>query len=127
MKLSRPEHVVTAKILYMLDVLSLNLNTWKPVYIHATRPTFYAVAKGVGYGKQGHRLQEFLYGLKVLWLQLTLGGPGHTRRSLKPEDLDFVVTKAVLEDTYSSRLQRLSCHIWMVQEESLKGWQKAFM
>jgi hypothetical protein len=121
MKLSRPERPVTAKILYLLDVLSLRLNTRKPVYIHATRPTFYAVAKGVGYGHQGHQLQEFLY---HIWLHLMNGGPC---RSLEPEDLDFVVTNAALEATYSARLSELSDHIWMVQEENLTGWSKTFL
>jgi hypothetical protein len=30
MKLSRPEHLVTAKMLHLLDILSLSLNTWNP-------------------------------------------------------------------------------------------------
>jgi hypothetical protein len=124
MKLSRPERPVTAKMLYLLDVLSLSVKTWKPVFIHATRPTFYAVAKGVGYGRQGHRLQEFLYNLKVIWVHLMNGGPC---KSLEPEDLDFVVTNAALEASYSARLSELSDHIWMVQEESLKGWSKTFL
>jgi hypothetical protein len=88
-------------MLYLLDVPSLSLKIWKPVFIHAARSTFYAVAKGVGYGRQGRRLQEFLYHLKVIWRQLMNGGPC---RSLESEDLDFVVTNAALEATYSARL-----------------------
>jgi hypothetical protein len=122
MKLSRPDDIVTAKLLYLLDVLSLDLKTWKPVYIHATRPTFYAVAKGVGHGRQGYRLKAFLYGFKVLWVHLK-----YTGWSLNPEDLDFITTEVVLNRAYSSRLQELSHHIWLVQEESLKGWYKSFV
>jgi hypothetical protein len=54
------------------------------------------VAKGVGYGRQGHRLQEFLYYLKVIWLQLM---KENSYKSLEPEDLDFIVTDDALEAT----------------------------
>jgi len=122
MKLSKPERVITAKLLYMLDVLSLSLTSWKPVFIHATRPTFYVVAKGVGYGRQGSRLSEILYGLKALWMQLTYGGVHGSGRTLDVDDLDFIVSKSGLERTFGNRLQQLGHHVWLVQEESLRGW-----
>lgn len=122
MKLSKPERVITAKLLYMLDVLSLSLGSWKPVFIHATRPTFYVVAKGVGYGRQGYRFHEFLHGLKNLWMQLTYGGAHDTGRELNDQDLDFIVSKTELERTFGNRLQQLGHHVWLVQEESLRGW-----
>jgi hypothetical protein len=122
MKLSTPERVVTATLLYMLDVLSLSLASWKPVFIHATRPTFYVVAKGVGHGRQGYRLFEFLCGLKALWMQLKYGGLKGTGRTLGVKDLDFIVTKSGLEQTFAGRLHQLGHHVWLVQEESLRGW-----
>lgn len=125
MKLSRPERVVTAQLLYMLDILSLSLASWKPVYMHATRPTFYVVAKGVGYGRQGSRLLQLLYGLKSLWMDLTYGGAYGTGRPLGPTDLDFIVSYSDLKDTFGERLQQLVQHIWLVQAESLKGWMQA--
>jgi hypothetical protein len=124
MKLSKPERLVTAKLLYLLDMLSLSLHSWKPVYMHATRSTFYVVAKGVGYGRQGFRLPRLLYGLKALWIDLTYGGVGGLRRPLNASDLDFIVTQSELK-TFGPRLQQLSQHIWMVQAESLRGWSEA--
>jgi hypothetical protein len=121
-KLSKPERVVTAQVLYMLDILSLSLASWKPVFIHATRPTFYAVAKGLGNGRHGHRLLAILYGLKTLWVELAYGGAEGKGRGLKFGDLDFIISQMELEKTYGSRLQELGGHVWLVQKESLKGW-----
>ena len=124
-KLSRPERVVTAKILFMLDVLSLSLSTWKPVYMHATRATFYAVAKGVGYGQQGNRWPQLLSGLKALWMDLTYGGPTGSGRALNAADLDFILNDVELQSKFGNRLQQLAQHIWLVQSESLRGWSQA--
>jgi hypothetical protein len=124
-KLSKPERVVTAKLLYMLDVLSLSLASWKPVSMHAIRPTFYAVAKGVGYGPQGYRLPQLLDGLQGLWMELMCGGPKEEGRPMNGEDLDFVVSDVDLRRTYENRLQQLGHHVWWVQTESLRGWYKA--
>jgi len=122
MKLAKPERPVTVKLLYMLDMLSLDLATWKPVCMHATRDTFYAVAKGFGHGRQGYRLQEWLYGLKALWVSLTYGGQKPGRVSTT--DLDFIVTEMELEP-FEHRRQQLSRHIWQVQASSLHGWKQA--
>lgn len=125
MKLSKPERVITAKILYMLDNLSLHLACWKPVCMHATRPTFYAVAKGVGYGKQGYRLPEWLHGLKILWASLTYGGSKGSGRAINSTDLDFIVQNEDLQITFGDRLQRLSEPLWLVQEQSYRRWVEA--
>jgi len=122
MKLAKPERPVTVKLLYMLDMLSLDLATWKPVCMHATRDTFYAVAKGFGYGRQGYRLQEWLDGLKELWVSLTYGR--QTSGRISATDLDFIATQMELE-TFELRLQQLSQHIWQVQASSLHGWKQA--
>lgn len=125
MKLSKPERVVTAKILYMLDKLSLSLACWKPVCMHATRATFYAVAKGVGYGRQGYRLPHLLYGLKMLWTSLTYGGVAGSGRQINSADFNFIVDDVELRITFGDRLQRLSEPIWLVQEKSFRGWVQA--
>jgi hypothetical protein len=121
-KLSKPERLVTRQLLYMLDVLSLSLACWKPVCLHATRPTFYAVAKGVGLGRQGHRASELLLQLKMLWMELTYGGTGSSGRKIANGDLDFIISDADLQRTYMSRFQQLARPIWMVQAMSLQGW-----
>lgn len=119
MKLAKPERPVTAKLLYMFDKLSLSVTTWKPVFMHATRDTFYMVAKGFGLGKQLHRLREWLAGLKELWLSLTYDG----LEKICPADLDFIATQMEL-DAFAYRLQQLSQHIWQVQLSSLSGWKQ---
>jgi len=105
MKLAKPENPVTTKLLYMFDKLSLNLATWKPVCMHATRDTFYVVAKGFGCGKQ--------------WYML-----GACPTGINAEDLDFIATQTELT-TFQERLLQLSQHIWQVQASSLRGWKVA--
>lgn len=122
MKLSKPERKLTAKIMYMFDMLSIHLASWKPVCMHATRDTFYIVAKGVGYGKQGYRLQEWLNRLKWLWVDMKFGPISVSKRHLNDADLDFIVTNFELNTIFRDRLQQLSAHIWQVQASSLKGW-----
>lgn len=124
LKLASPEKKVTAQIMYLLDKLSLEFKTWKPVCMHATRDTFYAVAKGVGLGAESFRFFEFLAGLKLLWASLTYGHGGRGR-VLMPRDLDFIVNDTDLRYRYGDRLDKLSRHIWDVQAASLKGWYAA--
>jgi len=121
MKLAKPEDPVTAKILYMFDMLSLELVTWKPVCMHATRNTFYMVAKGFGYGKQGHRLREWLDMLKALWVSLMYGG-ANSLRVFSAMDLNFIATQPELT-AFNYRLLQLSQHIWQAQASSLCGWK----
>jgi hypothetical protein len=123
MKLSKPERPVTAKLLYMFDMLSLQLASWKPVCMHATRDTFYVVARGFGCGQLAYRLREWTDGLKALWVSLTYGGV-HNLGTVSAGDLDFIVTKVGLR-AFEHRLQQLSRHIWEVQATSLHGWKQA--
>ena len=123
MKLAKPERPITAKLLYMFDMLSLDLATWKPVCMHATRDTFYMVAKGFGHGRQGYKLKEWLDRLKALWISLTYGGE-NSSGVLSPTDLDFIATQMELT-MFEGRLQQLSRHIWQVQASSLLGWKQA--
>ncbi|KZP17577.1 hypothetical protein FIBSPDRAFT_911933 [Athelia psychrophila] len=121
-KLSTPERVDTAKILYLLDILSLHLTCWKPVFMHATQPTFYAIAKGVGYGEYGYMFPNFLMGLQELWMDLTFGGAMGKGRKMEDGDLDFIIGKDALENGYKERLHQLAHPIWTVQAQSWKGW-----
>ncbi|KAJ8096314.1 hypothetical protein AAF712_013383 [Marasmius tenuissimus] len=126
MKLSMPDRKITAQILYMFDVLSGDLRTWKPVHIHATRSTFYAIARNFGCGGHAPRYNEIFERLRHLWEALVgadVLGNGRGRRLL-PSDLDFIVDDAGLKD-YSKRLKALSKHLWMVERESLAQWHEA--
>jgi hypothetical protein len=123
MKLAKPERLVTAKLLYMFDMLSLDLASWKPVCMHATRDTFYVVAKGFGYGKQGYRLRDWLDRLKVLWVSLTYDQVDNSE-GVSATDLDFIATEMELK-TFEYRHLQLSQHIWQVQASSLQGWRRA--
>lgn len=124
MKLAKPERKLTAKIMYMFDMLAIHLASWKPVCMHATRDTFYIVAKGMGYGKQGYRLQGWLNRLKLLWLDMKFGPISSSKRLLNDADLDFILSDLELETIFGERLQQLSAHIWQVQTSSLTGWRK---
>ncbi|EGN99288.1 hypothetical protein SERLA73DRAFT_73821 [Serpula lacrymans var. lacrymans S7.3] len=119
MKLSNPHRDSTAQLLYMLDVLSLNLILCKPQSMHANRGTFYAIAKGFGLGSQHERLDVFLKGLQELWVQITFGGEERTGRYMEHGDLDFIVTMECLAENYVDRLVELCRDVWAVQANVL--------
>lgn len=119
-KLTRPENSTTARILYMLDQISGSLMLVKPLSIHQKRGTFYAVAKGIGYASQGNTKRDrYLSALKEVWMALTVGGKGNRGRCLEDEDLDFIVTKEEMKNTYTARLRELAETVWFVQDEAL--------
>lgn len=125
-KLSRPDAVRTAKLLYMLDGLSgpNGLVTCKPRSMHANRGTFYAVARSVGHGRIP--ISAMLEGLQNLWQDLTYGGPDGRGRLLGEEDLDFIVTTENLvggpdiSNGYLDRLAELASDVWVGQADALK-------
>ena len=119
MKLSRPERLVSAQLIWMFDNLAADVRTWKPVCIHATRGTFYLIARGMGFGAKAEMYDQVLTGLRDLWENLTL-----TSRRLQESDLNFIVQKSVLQGSYAVRLRALSAHIWEVQEAAWKGWRQ---
>lgn len=119
MKLSRPERLVSAQLIWMFDNLAADVRTWKPVCIHATRGTFYVIARGMGYGAKAEMYDQVLTGLRELWENLAL-----SNRRLREDDLNFIVQKSVLQGTYAGRLRALSAHIWEVQEAAWKGWRQ---
>lgn len=124
MKLSKPERVVTSQLMYLFDVLSLSVQTWKPVCMHATQDTFYLVAKGFGLGAERYRLPQIMHRLMSLWVELVYGNKGVGRR-LQDGDLDFIVDAEVLKHQYAARHRKLSQHIWMVQAQSIQGLKQA--
>ncbi|KAF9461145.1 hypothetical protein BDZ94DRAFT_1196646 [Collybia nuda] len=124
MKLSKPERVVTAQLMYLFDIMSLSVQTWKPVCMHATQDTFYLVAKGFGLGAEGHKLPHTMLQLMALWLELMYGSLGRGRR-LQDGDLNFIVDAQVLKHQYAARHRSLSQHIWMVQAQSIQGLKQA--
>ncbi|RDB29835.1 hypothetical protein Hypma_013931 [Hypsizygus marmoreus] len=124
-KLSKPERVVTAKIMYMMWILAADVATWKPVCMHATRDTFYFIAKGVGLGRGKALWAQWLWELQALWVQLTWGGSQGKGRTLEEEDFDFVVSTQEMRKYFGERLGALSRPIWEVQKQSMEGWKKA--
>ncbi|KAJ6531589.1 hypothetical protein DFH09DRAFT_1408942 [Mycena vulgaris] len=121
-KLADAEQVNTAKLLHMLDILSASLETFKPRYMHATRGTFYAVAKGVGEGREAARLLALINAFKELWVDLTIGGADGAGRVLGEEDLDFIIgTVEVREAKNLDRLIDLVRMVWAVQARALVG------
>ncbi|KAJ7202800.1 hypothetical protein GGX14DRAFT_652885 [Mycena pura] len=127
LKQSKPERLVTAQLIYLLDALCADVRTWKPVCMHGTRATFYVVGKGFGLGGQAGaaRRQQILGGLMDLWVQLSYTGPARTGRRLLPTDLDFIADSQTIRGTYAPRLRALSEHIWTTQAECLQGWRNA--
>jgi hypothetical protein len=119
MKLSRPDAVHTAKVLYMLDAISDSLSTCKPLTMHRSRGTFYAIAKGVGLGTDAKRLPTFVEGFQKLWFELTFGGDEGCGRFLNETDLDFIASTDELIGNYLDRLIELGREVWIVQATCL--------
>ncbi|KAJ6466490.1 hypothetical protein C8R45DRAFT_910536 [Mycena sanguinolenta] len=125
LKQSKPERLITAQLMYLLDVLCADVRTWKPVTMHSTRPTFYIVGKGFRLGCQAMRWNQILDSLMNLWVQLSYAGHDGKGRRLFPTDLDFIVNDQTLKTAYAPRLHQLSEHIWITQSKSLQGWRSA--
>ncbi|KAJ7264945.1 hypothetical protein B0H12DRAFT_1230580 [Mycena haematopus] len=121
-KLVDADQINTAKLLHMFDILSVSLETFKPRSMHATRGTFYAIAKGVNEGRGAGRLPALLDAFKELWVDLTIGGADGAGRALNGEDLDFIVsTMDICKPKNLDRLVDLGCKVWEVQARALAG------
>ncbi|KAI0683732.1 hypothetical protein BC835DRAFT_1515545 [Cytidiella melzeri] len=121
-KLSRPERLITSQLMWMFDMFAHDVRTWKPVCIHATRGTFYLIARGMGYGELAQHAGMYdgvLLRFKELWDKMASSG-----RRLLEHDLDFIVQRATLEGSYARRLRQLSAHLWAVQEAAWKAWRQ---
>jgi hypothetical protein len=119
MKMFRPETPYTAKILYLLDILSQGLSTCKPRSMHANRGSFYAVAKGVGLGRASERFSDLLVSLKLLWVELTYGGDEGKGRFMTETDLDFIISTNEVAEVYLDRLMKVGRDIWAIQAKAL--------
>ena len=117
-KFNHLESVVTAQLVYMLDVLSKRVIAFKP-FLHATRGSFYAVATGVGLERK-----NYLKNLKTVWWNLTYDGPKGEGRYLKEEDLNFIVEFETLEESYLERLIELGRGAWRAQSKALRRTYK---
>lgn len=118
-KLSRPNRLITAQLMWLFDQLAMDVRTWKPVCIHATRDTFYLIARGMGFGKLAEIYEMVLERFKALWVDLACN-----ERRLREGDLNFIVGEDVLLGPYKRRFEELSAHIWEVQNAAWKGWRQ---
>ncbi|CAK5284378.1 unnamed protein product [Mycena citricolor] len=124
LKLSKPERLVSAQLMYLLDVLCARVWTWKPVCMHATRATFYVVGKGFGL-KGRWMLPRIVQELRRLWVELSYAGSGRHGRRLVATDLDFIIDESTIQTVYAARWRELSEHIWETQRLALEGWRQA--
>jgi hypothetical protein len=120
MKLPMPHKPIAARILYLFHTISFRLLRWKPRSMHASRGTFYMVAKGVGNGKEGPRIPIILQALKNLWVNLTFGGEEGSGRHLIPGDLDFLISMDDLVSHHLDWLTKLGTPLWKVQKTALE-------
>ena len=119
MKLSRPDHLYSARILCMLDQVSTELQACKPLTMHRNRGSFYAVALGVGLGKAGHALPSLVHAFQKLWVELTFGGDDGRGRWMTEEDLDFLISEEELALSFADRLIQLGRPVWFIQAQAL--------
>jgi hypothetical protein len=133
MKLSKAERLITGQIIYLLDQISLQINMWKPVCMHATRDTFYVIARGVGFGVGARFLDYWIVALKGLWMRLIIevssrNGNGYevkVGRRFQDGDLDFIIDQATLRGEYAARLAKLCGPVWETQAAAIRGMIKA--
>ena len=119
MKLSRPDHLYSARILWMLNQVSTELQTCKPLTMHRNRGSFYAVALGVGLGKVGYALPSFVHAFQKLWVELTFGGEDGRGRWMTEEDLNFLISEEDLALSFADRLIQLGRPVWFIQAQAL--------
>ncbi|KAH8827835.1 hypothetical protein DL96DRAFT_1600554 [Flagelloscypha sp. PMI_526] len=110
-KLSKPDRTISTQIMYLLDILSTWVCAMKPVFVHATRSTFYFVASEVGCGTHGQMLPVFIDGLCSLWRELIVENDGRGRQ-----------LQLEIQDIYLERLNELAAPVWKVERASLEGW-----
>jgi hypothetical protein len=119
MKLSRVEDDLSARVLFILNKITNELHVHKPTTIHANRPSFYAIAKGVQYGKA---LEGYVTELQKLWYEMTFGG-GDGRGVRTPRSLllqDVVPLEVLTEEENLDRLTTLCTDTWRTQLDALK-------
>ncbi|TFK49425.1 hypothetical protein OE88DRAFT_1646448 [Heliocybe sulcata] len=120
--LAHPERILTAKILYLLHVLSGDVIAIKPRTMHMTRGIFYAVALGVGKGAKGRQMPEMIRGLQDIWAATTFGGEEGKGRFIEGSELDFIIATEELETSHLDWLISVGQPIWDVQAQWLDKW-----
>ncbi|KZV64484.1 hypothetical protein PENSPDRAFT_669002 [Peniophora sp. CONT] len=118
MKLNDIRNPTTKRLLYLFDALAADVRTWKPVCIHATRPTFYIIARGIRCGPSAHSFGSVQEELQALWARLTMG------QTMDGDSLNFIVDGHTLKTTYARRLSELTNHIHVVQAQASEGQRK---
>ena len=119
-KLSHVEWTTTAQDLYLLDHLSTDLQTYKPRKAHVKRGTFYAIARGVGYGPKGALKAEYIRKYQELWYDVSFGGEEGKGRWTSRSDQNFIVSYEELADGYLERIAELGKDPWTVQANALR-------
>jgi len=119
-KLPLPHKLVSAKILYLFRMLSVELRCWKPESMHINRGTFYAVARGIGKGLKGPRLPGVLLEFRRLWVSLTVGGEEGFGRPMTVKDLDFLIATDDLCRHHLDWLMKFGTPLWRVQKKALE-------
>ncbi|KIP01851.1 hypothetical protein PHLGIDRAFT_123001 [Phlebiopsis gigantea 11061_1 CR5-6] len=122
-KMSHPERAGTGLWLMILDKLSGSLTTRKPRTIHSNRGTFYVIAKEVGLGREGNKLDEYMHALERLWYEISFGGDEGKGRALTVADLSFAATyEEMVSEASLLRLVELGNDPWTVQADALQQW-----
>ncbi|KAK0435369.1 hypothetical protein EV421DRAFT_1235400 [Armillaria borealis] len=129
LRLHRLESDYSACLIYLLDKVSCEIRTFKPMTMHKDRGSFYVIARGVGLDnyrrlsfERQTRLLHAMDPFRALWANL--GEEGSERR-LVAEDLNFIISVDDLVKEYTYRLGRLGRKIWEIQARTLESLFKA--
>ncbi|KAI9063801.1 hypothetical protein FKP32DRAFT_1592034 [Trametes sanguinea] len=124
-KMFHPECYPAAHLIYLLDAISDTLIVHKPSGMHATRASFYVIAKGVA-GEPGRArlMEQYLDGLRALWHAFECGELARATRPAEEcyGDLDFIIkAEDILDmDGYLPRLIELGRPVWATQAKALR-------
>ncbi|KAL1747161.1 hypothetical protein HDZ31DRAFT_32463 [Schizophyllum fasciatum] len=129
-KLSGVDRPDTQAVLWALDALATRLTAYKPVSMHATRDTFYAVAEGVfmegwvgvdvdgGCGARVLRVEDVVAGLEARWAAATFG------KGKRIEEVGMwaaVGCEGTERMAFKKRLNKLVEQVVRVQRRALEG------
>ncbi|KZV88588.1 hypothetical protein EXIGLDRAFT_722551 [Exidia glandulosa HHB12029] len=121
-KLANAKASDTQRVIYLLDALSQRLTLCKPVSMHATRDTFYAVAQGLQIGgmcgncRTEVRLDVVLASLQHGYALLSSAGVSSRQSAL----WDNICSQQEMKK-YAKRLDELTAPVIRVQCDALEG------
>ncbi len=125
LKLHHLESEYSARLLYLLDKVSWETRTFKPMTMHRERGSFYVISRGVGLDGRGRPsferqtlLQHAVESFRTLWVNL---GEEGSERSVVMEDLNFIITVDELVREYTYRLGCLGRKVWEIQTRALES------